>query len=235
VTHLDGGPDPRGITHARNLGALIARGIYRLSVRGLSHVPTRGPVVLAANHMGLIDGPLLVATAPRPVHTLAKFELFDGALGSALRWAGQIRVEYEQADRTALHQAAAVLARGDAVGLFPEGHRGRGDARALRRGVGYLLAHAPADTPVVPVAILGTRHTGRPKGWIPPVGSRLHVVFGEAFLPAHAGTAQFSHVAAITDHVQRVLALHVAEAVQRTGRVLPADDVSVDEQGRMPE
>jgi 1-acyl-sn-glycerol-3-phosphate acyltransferase len=206
--------------------ASVLQTIYRLDVFGSFHVPARGPVLLVANHMGLIDGPVLLGAAPRPVHTLAKHELFAGPLARALRWAGQIRIEYEQPDRTALMQATAALARGWAVGVFPEGHRGRGDVERIRRGAAYLAAKAPAGTAVVPVAILGTRQTGKPKGWIPAPGARLAVVFGAPIIPEPVDASRHGDLSALSEQIRTVLADHVSTAVLRTGLQLPTDDVS---------
>jgi 1-acyl-sn-glycerol-3-phosphate acyltransferase len=227
MRHGDSAPYGGGVAHGRNLLASALNSFYRLDVSGSFHVPPGGPVLLVANHMGLIDGPLLLGAAPRPVHTLAKHELFGGPLAAALNWAGQIRVEYEQPDRTALKQAAAALSRGWAVGIFPEGHRGRGDVHTIRRGAAYLLASAPEGTPCVPVAILGTRLTGRPKGWIPGPGAQLAVVFGEPFTPDPVDPRRDADISALSQALQEALAHHVDIAVMRTGLELPRDDVSV--------
>jgi 1-acyl-sn-glycerol-3-phosphate acyltransferase len=228
VRHADAAPFAGGVAHARNLMGSALHLTYRLEVSGSHVVPANGPVILAANHLGLIDGPLLLGVAPRPVHTLAKHELFGGSLARAMRWAGQIRVEYETPDRTALTEAVAALSRGWAVGIFPEGHRGRGDVHAVRRGVAYLLAKAPEGTPVVPVAILGTRETRRPKGWIPGPRARLAVVFGEPFTPMVDDPTRDASITTLSEEIRRVLAEHVSTSVLRTGIRLPQDDVSMD-------
>ncbi len=128
-----------------------------IRVVGAERVPASGPVLLAANHLGVLDGPLMHAAAPRPSHLLVKEEMFRGILGFVLRTAGQLPVDRESG-RSGLESARAVLKRGGVVGIFPEGNRGRGDAANVRAGVGWLAVHA--DAPVVPVALLGTRRTG---------------------------------------------------------------------------
>ncbi len=62
----------------------------RVSVRlhGAKHLPRKGPVILACNHVGIADGPLLAIFAPRPVHALTKIEMFKGMVGHVLRGAG---------------------------------------------------------------------------------------------------------------------------------------------------
>ena len=52
-----------------------------MRVHGAEHVPRTGPVIFAANHIGVIDGPLLAIFAPRPVHALTKIEMFKGCAG----------------------------------------------------------------------------------------------------------------------------------------------------------
>ena len=48
----------------------LLRRRYTVHVHGAQHVPTTGPVIFAANHVGVIDGPMLAVFAPRPVHAL---------------------------------------------------------------------------------------------------------------------------------------------------------------------
>lgn len=215
------------VAHARPLMHGLMASIYRLDVRGAGLVPRSGPVLLVANHIGLLDGPLLVAAGPRPIRTLAKSELFVPGLGQVMRWGGQIRVDYQEPDRVALEDAVAALRAGQAVGVFPEGHRGRGDVSAIRSGAAYLLARVPG-VPVVPVAVLGTRHTGRPRGWVPRPGSRLTVVFGDAVQTGSADPTRVNDVRELSERVRRLLADHVRVSVRRTGVPLPEDDVAID-------
>ena len=213
--------NPVGAAHARNLTRFLGTAIYRLDVRGSHHVPTSGPVILAANHCGLLDGPVLVATSPRPVHTLSKSELFSTDLLAALmHWGGQISVEYRQPDRGALARAVATLEAGAVLGIFPEGHRSRGDVAQARNGIGYLLRAIPA--PVVPVAILGTRKTGKSPGWMPGPGQRISVTFGE---PVECGNVArtLRGVSYATEQIRQVLAAHVEVSQQRVGIRLPDD------------
>ncbi|HMO12281.1 MAG TPA: lysophospholipid acyltransferase family protein, partial [Actinotalea sp.] len=128
------------------------------------NLPSTGAVVIAANHVSVIDGPLLHGVVPRDTHLLVKREAFRGVVGAILRGAGQIPVD-RVTGRSALEAALAVLRRGGAVGIFPEGGRGDGAVQSVRAGVAWLAVHGGA--PVVPVAILGTRRTGEGIGHLP--------------------------------------------------------------------
>ena len=72
-------------------------------------VPTSGGVILAANHIGLLDGPLLATYAPRPVHALTKQEMFAGRLGGFLRGTGQIPLDRFATDPGAVRTALRVV------------------------------------------------------------------------------------------------------------------------------
>jgi len=206
---------------ARAIGRFLAHGVWDARVLGAEHVPATGPVVFAANHTSVVDGPLLQGITPRPVHILVKHEMFRGPLGAVLLGAQQIPVD-RSGGRAALVAALAVLQRGDAVGVFPEGNRGRGDASSARAGVAWLAVHGGA--PVVPVAILGTRRTGESVGHIPFPRRRLHVELGAPLdLTPAAGQSRREAVGAGTERVRAALSALVADAAARTGAALPTD------------
>jgi 1-acyl-sn-glycerol-3-phosphate acyltransferase len=114
------------VAASRPFGIGLFRSLFRVTVIGGEHVPRRGAVLLAGNHTGFLDGPLVYALSPRSATFLAKSELFVGPLGRALGWLGQIPVHRGHPDRAALRAGLAVLASGGALGVFPEGTRGSG-------------------------------------------------------------------------------------------------------------
>src|SRR5688500_72451 len=81
------------------VGRPVVRLILDRRVRGSEHVPAAGPVLLAGNHRGLVDGPVVAAGLRRPVVFLAKAELFVGPLATLLGWLGQIPVHRGRPDR----------------------------------------------------------------------------------------------------------------------------------------
>lgn len=206
---------------SRHVGRALAHVPWRTTVLDAHLVPRTGPVVVAANHIGLLDGPLVHGVIPRPSHVLVKHEMFRGPVGAVLRAAGQIPVDRRNG-RPALAAALAVLRRGDVVGIFPEGMRGRGDASESRAGVAWLAVHSGA--PVVPAAVLGTRRTGESTSRLPPLGRRLVVAFGEPIhLEPGPGASRREAVARANDLLRTALAEHVQEAARRTGVALPED------------
>ena len=95
---------------------------------------------------------------------MAKRELFDRRWqGSLLNALGAFPVRRGESDEDSLVTALALLERGEAVVIFPEGTRHReGSLGRPRRGVGRLVLASGA--PVVPVAVKGTEHARR--GWL---------------------------------------------------------------------
>ena len=138
---------------------------------GAWQVPATGPVILAVNHSHNIDGPMVMGTAPRASHFLVKKEAFVGPLDPFLTGIGQIKVDRDTADRTAITRALGVLDSGGVLGIFPEGTRGEGDFAALRAGLAYFAVRSGA--PIVPVAVLGSSdRPGRLIKGLPPLRSR---------------------------------------------------------------
>lgn len=208
----------RGAAVGRRIGLGLMHGLWRPRVLGAWRVPPGGPVILAVNHAHNIDGPMLMGTAPRPVHFLIKKEAFVGPLGSFLRGIGQLEVDRSTADRNAVTTALGVLERGGALGIFPEGTRGEGDFAALRSGLAYFALRSGA--PVVPVAVLGSAdRPGRLIRALPPLRSRVDVVFGD---PVTVGDGSGRRTRKALDHattqLQERLAAHLKDARRLTGR-----------------
>lgn len=164
-----------GPRRAHFIGRFLNRLWWRTKVIGKENIPKDGPVIIAGNHTGIVDGPVLHGAIPRGSHMIIKQEFFASKLGFLMRWAGQIPID-RKAGRPALAVAITLLKEGRAIGIFPEGSRGSGSATELKAGVAYLAVNGNA--PVVPAAIFGTRPPGAPRGFIPRPGTRLTVVFG---------------------------------------------------------
>ena len=124
-------------------------------VVGLENVPRTGGVILAPNHVSLLDPPLVGVTAGRRPFIMAKAELFHGIMGWGVQRMGSFPVKRGGADRAALKRARQLLASGEALLVFPEGTRSPdGKLGPPEPGVA-MLAHG-AKAPIVPVYIAGT-------------------------------------------------------------------------------
>jgi 1-acyl-sn-glycerol-3-phosphate acyltransferase len=199
---------------------LLLRTWWRVQVHGREHVPATGPVILAANHIGVLDGPALVAMTRRLTFAVAKVELFSGVGGRLLGYVGQIPVNRRVPDAGALARAVQVLRAGKVLAVFPEGRRTGGEVAYARGGAAYLAMVSGAV--VVPVAILGTREPGQGRSAVPHRRSPVHVVYGEPFqLPLTPWPRTPTAVAAATEQLRSRLAEHVVAAQVLTGLPLP--------------
>jgi 1-acyl-sn-glycerol-3-phosphate acyltransferase len=203
-------------------------GLWRPRVLGAWKVPASGPVILAVNHSHNIDGPMVMGVAPRPMHFLIKKEAFVGPLGAFLTGIGQLEVDRATADRTAITRALGVLRDGGVLGIFPEGTRGEGDFGSLRAGLAYFAVRSGA--PIVPVAVLGSaEHKGRLIAALPPLRSRVDVVFGDpvravddAGSPGAGAGGRRAATRKVLDEatarIQKQLTAHLENARRLTGR-----------------
>lgn len=193
---------------------------WTIKAYGESNVPSQGPVILAANHIGWLDGPVLFLKSPRPAHALVKRELFVGRTGRFLAAAAQIPVNRLGSDVGALRTAAEALLAGQVVIIYPEGRRGAGEFKSIKGGVAWLALVSGA--PVVPVAIFGTRPSGAVKDARPDKGTQIELVYGEAFaFPKTPWPRTTDEIGSTSGQIAARLREHLAAAKELTGSELP--------------
>lgn len=160
------------------LSASVCKVFGRWEVIGRENIPEKGGVMLCGNHVSYIDPPALGAGATRPVHFMAKLELFRiPVLGFLIRHVGAFPVKRGAADRSALKKAVELLKNGEIVGMFPEGTRSLdGKLKPPEPGVGMIALRA--RVPVVPVALVNTEKLLPPHSFLFKF-SRVKVVYGK--------------------------------------------------------
>jgi 1-acyl-sn-glycerol-3-phosphate acyltransferase len=180
-------PRKAGVFYAivRAVLAPIARTIYRPRIEGRENIPKHGPLILASNHLSLIDTLAIPIAAPRPVHFLAKASLVErkgvtGAIHRAFfRAIGAVPVQRSggQAALNALDQQRMLLQQGLAVALFPEGSRST-DGRLYKGRTGVAFLALETGAPVVPVGLIGTDKMMPVGSRVPAFRPRITVRFG---------------------------------------------------------
>ncbi|MCY0907266.1 MAG: 1-acyl-sn-glycerol-3-phosphate acyltransferase [Sulfobacillus thermosulfidooxidans] len=128
---------------------------FRIEVSGLEHVPKRGSVLILVNHITFLDPPMAAILMPRPVYFMAKAELFSvPVFGWLIRRLHAFPVHRGKADRKAIRTSLQLLARDQALMIFPEGHRShQGPLQEARAGAVYLAQKT--GCPCLPIGISG--------------------------------------------------------------------------------
>ncbi|GAA3292304.1 lysophospholipid acyltransferase family protein [Streptomyces cinereospinus] len=222
------------------LGPLL-RLVFRPRIEGLEHVPASGAAIVAGNHLSFSDHFLMPAILRRRITFLAKAEYFTGPgvkgrlTAAFFRSAGQIPVDRSGRDagRAAIREGLGVLAKGELLGVYPEGTRSH-DGRLYKGKVGVAVMALTAGVPVVPCAMIGT-FEAQPPGKVVPRIRPVAIRFGEPLdFSRHAGMENEKAVLrAVTDEIMyAVLALSEQEYVDEYAAVVKARAEAADRRER---
>jgi len=163
----------------------LLRTVFRPWIRGVENIPKTGPVILASNHLSVIDSIFLPLLIERRIYFLAKSDYFTGkGLGNwlikhFLLGTGMIPIDRSggKASEASLNTGLGVLAQGNVLGIYPEGTRSP-DAKMYRGRTGAARMILEGHTPVVPIAMIDTDKV-MPIGSKMPKVRRIGVVVGE--------------------------------------------------------
>lgn len=130
----------------------------RLNISGVDRIQLGSAYVLICNHQSIYDIPILFWSLPLQLRIIAKASLgFFPVLGWHLRYTGHLLVNRNSPGSSTLKQVARLMKRGHSLIVFPEGTRSV-DGRLGRFKRGLFLMAIKAGLPIVPVAVIGSRH-----------------------------------------------------------------------------
>lgn len=158
-------PDPFGLDPDFRRGWLIPlrfmfERYWRVNVSGIEHVPDSGPALIVANHSGAVPADAFMLAVALELRQPARclrvlYDRFVDALpviGPAYRRLGAVSASLANAEQ--------LIARGETIGLFPEGIAGvekrcteRYRLRPFKTGTARLAVRTGA--PIIPVSIVG--------------------------------------------------------------------------------
>jgi 1-acyl-sn-glycerol-3-phosphate acyltransferase len=147
----------------------ILRFLFKVRVEGAEHVPPDGAAILASNHVSFCDSIFLPMVLRRRITFVAKAEYFeDPKTAWFFRAVGQIPIQRSggSASERALASAREVLNGGNLFGIYPEGTRSP-DGKLYRGKTGLARLALQTNTPILPVAMIGTREA-QPIGQVKP-------------------------------------------------------------------
>jgi len=164
----------------KTLLAPPVRLVWRPKVSGIGNIPREGGVILAANHLSVVDSIVVPIACPRPVYYLAKAEYFDHRiLGPLLTGLNNIPVNRGVGREAllAIDAAGPVLKAGKVLGIHPEGTRSP-DGKLHRGRPGTVKLALDTGARIVPVGLIGTDRI-QPIGARFPRVARCEIIFGE--------------------------------------------------------
>ncbi|NLY11898.1 MAG: 1-acyl-sn-glycerol-3-phosphate acyltransferase [Firmicutes bacterium] len=129
--------------------------IYGVRVFGEENIPNKGAAILAANHVSYLDPILVCCCVQRPVHFMAKAELFKyPILRQFFCKLNAFPVKRGMADRSAIRHSIDVLTQNKLLGIFPEGTRANVDEMLPIQGGAALIA-IKTGAPIIPIVVRG--------------------------------------------------------------------------------
>lgn len=182
------------------------------TMSGLENLPRGTPCVLVVNHASYLDGVVLMAALPKQFGFVAKRELLEQFIPRIYL----LRLGAEFVERFAAQESVqdarrleVVLRAGRSLVFFPEGTFTRFPGLKPFR-LGAFVVAANAGTPVVPVALCGTRSILRDGQWWPRRGA-ITITFGPPLRPVAEARDAFAAAVVLRDAARTYILHHCGE------------------------
>jgi 1-acyl-sn-glycerol-3-phosphate acyltransferase len=142
----------------RFLIRVLLKLIARFEIRGKDNIPVTGGMVIASNHIGILDIIMVYFVIDRTDLFIPVAEKWEKI--GWIKWLGKqlnfLFVDRYNPDLKALRKMIGLMQEGKCLVIAPEGTRSRtGTLNEGKLGVAYLAARS--GFPVIPVAITGTQ------------------------------------------------------------------------------
>ena len=188
---------------------LLMAGCRLVRVEGLEHLAHPGALVLCSNHASYVDTPVIMAALPLDFLFVAKKEVLGyPVIGTYVRRASHLtvdRFDFQKGveDATLVQRSVAA---GEKVLLFPEGtFTAASGLRPFR--LGAFKAAVETGTPIVPMALVGTRQVLRGDDFLPRPG-RVTLWIGAPIAPEGD---DWRAIVSLRDRVREAIAAHCGE------------------------
>jgi 1-acyl-sn-glycerol-3-phosphate acyltransferase len=204
---------PKRICLQRAVLRSLFRGIFHLissvKIHGTENIIRSGAYLIAANHISIVEPPLVLSFWPRAPEAIGAIEIWSRPGQSILvRLYGTIPAHRKKIDRHLMDTMINVLKSGYPLLIFPEG--GRSHRPGLQRALpGAAQVVDATGVPVIPVGIVGSTENFIERGFS---GRRpeIHMHIGAPFhLPPIEGKGA-ARRAARQHNVDRIM-LRIAE------------------------
>lgn len=129
---------------------------YNPKVFNKEYLNVEGPLIIAGNHIHLMDQCNVIISSKRVITYMAKKEYFDSF---KTRWffklVGCIPVDRGNKEDTSKVKAIQVLNKGGCIGIFPEGTRNKTKEKLLSFKYGAVSMAQKTNATIVPFGVSG--------------------------------------------------------------------------------
>ncbi len=131
----------------------------------------QGGLIIIGNHYSLLDVAYPLDVTDRPIHFVAKSELWDkkGTMRKFVETCECIPAKRDGTDVQAIKESLRVLKSGGAIAIFPEGTRNTSYSDLLPFKGGAAALSIKTQTPIIPVV----------KVTKPKLFKKIHVIYGD--------------------------------------------------------
>ncbi len=151
---------------------------HRFEMHGAENIPLNAPAIIAANHVSVLDPPLIGITAPDVIYGLGKKALFNSKITKY--WLTKINaypVSGGVGDRDMMRKVVMLLLKGQKVMIFPEGTRSNElVVKPLKKGLALFADKGNALT--IPTAVIGTEKVLPKNAKFPRLFKKVKVIYG---------------------------------------------------------
>ncbi|MHB8781772.1 MAG: lysophospholipid acyltransferase family protein [Candidatus Geothermincolia bacterium] len=142
--------------------APIAKLVHHLRVEGRANIPRKGPLVVVSNHISRRDPAAINIAMRRPVHFMAKKEVFSLKTSGLLEYLmvnlfGAFPVDRDHPGPEAIRAAEEIIMKGACVGIFPETTRFQDELlHPFAGGAAYFARKL--KVPLLPIGVTEAFH-----------------------------------------------------------------------------
>jgi len=150
---------------------------------GQANIPARGGVIIASNHQSYLDPPLVSIGLVRPIHFMARRELFEFSwlFNILISSVNAFPLERRRFNSEGIREALNRLRNGHMLLVFPEGTRTPdGEIKEFKTGVATITRRA--DVPVIPTRISGAFDTWPREHKLPARWRPIRIIYGKPLI-----------------------------------------------------
>ncbi len=136
------------------LGKVLLALLAKVEINGRERLPKKGPIILAGNHVAVMEAVLMAVYTPGMVEFVGTGDIpFDPNYAFIANTYDLIPVNRGNIDREGLKMGLDVLAQDGILGIFPEG--GTWDPAQMHARTGVAWLSYRAGVPIIPVGFGG--------------------------------------------------------------------------------